>query len=512
MNKPSPSLIREELDRILGDRHFQGANRASAFLKYIVEETLSGRDNRLKEYTIGIEVFQKGNDFLPQADPSVRIDAGRLRKKLDQYYLTKKEEGVEISIPKGGYVPRFRFHASRLPGGEIKLKPPTLSVKPFESQSTKEPALITELLYQEMKKAVGKSDDFALLGDSDINSDFQITGKLYKRRSSFILYCDLLRSDSGTIVWTESFPLKNPGRFPLRMAEAVAAQVAAVVAGRGGVLYDLLGEQMQNTEEIPEDILGIRILFVLHKKLMEPGIAGRLRIALERLINKHENRGDLRAFLSQMYWDFCMDVDWNATVNHDDSFAFYREKALKLAAKAKELDPEGEDTLVSGIRSAFHEEDIETLRALTERLFRSNDVSALSMATGALLYSLSGGWETGITILENTLPLIPSYPGWFHHLTCQYHLRQMDYEIVISKAGRFTEGDVLWYYIYTAAALGLLGNIIEGKAYWEELLRQCPAFKKGVRNFLSNYVKETQLLELILSGLTAVKQKPPPIK
>jgi hypothetical protein len=127
------------------------------------------------------------------------------------------------------------------------------------------------------------------------------------------------------------------------------------------------------------------------------------------------------------------------------------------------------------------------------------------MATGALLYSLAGEWETGMTILENTLPLIPSYPGWFHHLTCQYHMRQMDYEIVINKAGRFTEGDVLWYYIYTASALGLLGNIIEGKAYWDELLRQCPAINHSERIFLASYVKETELVDLILSGLAAVK-------
>ncbi len=498
---PSPAAIREELDSILGDRLFQSACRSSAFLKYIVEETLAGRDDRLKEYTIGIEVFQKGNDFLPQADPSVRIEAGRLRKRLEQYYLAKKGVGVEISIPKGGYIPRFRLRASRLPGSETGTKQPSLSVKPFESLSSKESTLFAELLFQEFKKAIGNSEDFSLLGEGEAASDFQLTGKIYKRRGSFILYCDLLRTDSGAIVWTESFPLKSPGRFPIKMAEAVAAQVSAVVTGRGGVLYDLLGEEMQTSEEIPDDILGIRILFVLHKKLMEPGIAGRLRIALERMINKHENRGDLRAFLSQTYWDFCMDVDWNAMVNHDESFKFYREKALKLAAEAQELDPAGEDSLVCGIRKAFHENDSEALGSLTERLFRSRNVSAFSMATGALLYSLGGGWETGRTILENTLSLIPDYPGWFNHLTCQYHLRQMDYEEVIDKARRFNQGDVLWYFIYTAAALGLLGNIAEARAYRDELVRQCPAINKGVRFFLTNYVKETELVELILSGL-----------
>ena len=504
---PSPILIREELDRILGDRLFQSANRASAFLKYIVNETLEGRDNQLKEFTIGIDVFQKEKDFLPQADPTVRIEAGRLRKKLEQYYLSKKEDGVEITIPKGGYVPLFRLRAARIPGIKTNQQQPTISVKPFESLASKEPILISELLFQELKKAIANTEDFTLMGNEVAESDFQISGKIYKRRSGFTLYCDLIRCDSGEIVWTESFPLKSPGRFPIIIAEAVASQVSATVTGRGGILYDLLGEELQSSEEIPDNILGIRILFILHKKLMEPGIASRVRNALERQININEKRGDLRAFLSQIYWDFCMDVDWNAMVNHDDSFTFYREKALKLATEALELDPEGEDTLVCGIRSAFHEEDTEALKSLTERLFRSNDFSAFSMATGAVLYSLAGGWETGREILESTLPLIPSYPGWFHHLECQYHLRQMDYEVVIQKAERFTQGDILWHYIYTAASLGLLGNLSDGRVYLGELVRQCPAIRHSMQLFLNNYVKETELVELILSGLESVGLK-----
>ena len=506
MDKPPlPEEIRQELEKILDAPLFRGAKRASAFLRYIVEETLAGREHQLKEYTVGLEVFEKGKDFQPHTDPSVRIEAGRLRKRLEHYYQDSAVDGIEILIPKGCYIPQFRRRRQSLHGEpERPLSSPSISINSFESLSSKEPALIAELLFQEMKKAVGNSSDFTLIASGDSAADFQMSGKIYRRRGSFIFYCDLLRTDSGEIVWTEGFPLKSPGRFPLRMAETLAAEVSAVVTGRGGILYDLLGKKIQEDGEIPDSITGIRILFALHKKLMEPGIAGRLRTALERMIITSESRGDLRAFLSQTYWDFCMDLDWNAMVNHDESFVYYRDKALRLSKEAQELDPGGEDSLICGIRCAFHEEDRETLQALTERLFRSNEVSALTMATGALLYSLGGGWETGMTVLENTLPLIPSPPGWFHHLTCQYHLRQMDYEIVLEKAGCFSQADVLWQYVYSATACGLLGHIIEGRGYWEELIRQCPAICEGIHLFLNNYVKEPELVELILSGLEAV--------
>lgn len=291
------------------------------------------------------------------------------------------------------------------------------------------------------------------------------------------------------------------------MAEALAARVASIVADRG-VLYDLLGNEILGSSVIPSDPRGVRILYVQHKKQMDPGVAGRLKASLERLSIQQDHRGDLKALFSQLYWDFCMDLDWNSIFNHDESYRFFRDMAVKLWQEAQQLDPEGEDTLVSGIRCAFHLEDYDALRSLSERLFRSHNVSVFSMTTGALLYALGGGWDVGKAILEDTLELIPNYPGWFHHLDCQYSLRQMDYERVLELAKSFGKGDILWYYLYSAAALSLLGLLEEGRAYWEALVTQCPDSKRCMPNFLSNYVKDRELKELILSALVPLGWKP----
>jgi len=503
--KISSQAIQEELQAVLGDPLFLGAGRASKFLQFIVEETLAGRDHRLKEYTIGVEVFQKGEDFLPQADPAVRIEAGRLRKRLEQYYLSQREGFIEITIPKGGYIPHFKTRTPPTSSGngqhQGEKKPPSLAIHPFDSATPKETSLFADLLTQELKKSIGNSGDFLLLGEKEGKADYLLTGKIFRRRGSLLLYCDLICQEDGSILWTESFPLKSPGGFPIRMAEALAEQVAALVTGRGGVLYDLIGEEMQNTDEVPGNILGIRILYILHKKRMEPGMAGRIRIAIERLLAQQEDRGDLCALLSQVYWDFCMDIDWNALVNRDESFNFCRDKALKWRDEAMRLDPDGEDTLVCGLRSSFHTGDFEGLQIAAEKLFRSGRASPFSMATGALLYGISGGWETGKAILDDCMPLITHHPGWFHHLHCQYFLRQMDYEEVMEKARLFGQGDILWYYIYSSAALGLLGRKEEGDVFLKEFFRQCPGAKRGVKNFLSSYVGVPELLDLVISGL-----------
>lgn len=103
---------RDALRRILGSRRFQVSERRRNFLRYIVEEALAGRAGRIKAYSIGVAVFQRGPDFDPQNDPIVRIEAGRLRATIDRYYA---EEGaadpVRIEMPRGSYVPRFALPA-----------------------------------------------------------------------------------------------------------------------------------------------------------------------------------------------------------------------------------------------------------------------------------------------------------------------------------------------------------------------------------------------------------------
>jgi hypothetical protein len=112
---PAEREIRAALSAIIGGRQFQGANRLSSFLKYIVEETLKGNDHYLKEYVLGTEVFGRAADYDPRIDPIVRNYAVRLRKKLDEYYAENPAAcDVIISLPKGHYVPVFSRRAETL--------------------------------------------------------------------------------------------------------------------------------------------------------------------------------------------------------------------------------------------------------------------------------------------------------------------------------------------------------------------------------------------------------------
>jgi Tol biopolymer transport system component len=104
----SVELIRVQVEKILASPEFCRAERLSRFLSFAVEKTLSGQPDQLKEYALGVEVFDRNHSYDPHYDPIVRVEARRLRAKLAEYYEKAAQDGlVLISFPKGSYVPVF---------------------------------------------------------------------------------------------------------------------------------------------------------------------------------------------------------------------------------------------------------------------------------------------------------------------------------------------------------------------------------------------------------------------
>lgn len=99
--------VETELNRILRCRRFSNAPQMSAFLDYIVRQTLEGNANRIKAYTVGVDALGKPPTFDAQGDPSVRVLAMRLRKTLVQMYETSEPSALQIQMRVGSYVPEF---------------------------------------------------------------------------------------------------------------------------------------------------------------------------------------------------------------------------------------------------------------------------------------------------------------------------------------------------------------------------------------------------------------------
>lgn len=106
--RPTEEQVREELTRILASHEFRSSKRSQDFLRFVVEHTLRGSADILKERTIGIEVFGRPTSYDPSDDATVRVKAGEVRKRLGLYYSTQGAANpLRIELPSGTYVPEF---------------------------------------------------------------------------------------------------------------------------------------------------------------------------------------------------------------------------------------------------------------------------------------------------------------------------------------------------------------------------------------------------------------------
>ena len=176
--------IRQQLNKILCSEGFARAERMSRFLRFIVEQTLKGGGPQLKEYLVGVEVFDRGEAFDPRTDPVVRGEARRLRVKLREYYDSEgRADPIRFALPKGSYMPVFATEATLEPASapaQPLQNAKAIAVLPFLNLSSDgENEYFSDGLTEEIIHALGKVQGMSVVARTSV---FQFKGKAYDIR------------------------------------------------------------------------------------------------------------------------------------------------------------------------------------------------------------------------------------------------------------------------------------------------------------------------------------------
>jgi tetratricopeptide (TPR) repeat protein len=224
--------IRAQLDLVLRSRAFIQSHRIRRFLQFVVEESLLGQPHRLKEYLIGLEVFDRREAFDPRVDSIVRVEARRLRYKIEEYYRTEgREDAVRIVLRKGSYVPIFEYRSSNatsaLPPSRRSMEIGLLSLMNATSESSATAdeiqrrlthVLIKEGCFQVMTQSQANNSQPSLVaghpGSEDLPStpappylnppDYVLDGRLEFQEDSFRLLLQLLQNPDRCYIWSET--------------------------------------------------------------------------------------------------------------------------------------------------------------------------------------------------------------------------------------------------------------------------------------------------------------------
>jgi hypothetical protein len=135
---------REELRRILESKHFASSPKKSRFLEFVSEQSFLGNGDKLNEYLIGVEVYDRGPEFNSQKDPIVRVQAHEIRRLLKKYYEEEgKDSLIRLELPAGAYVPVFL----RIPTGKLEIADlPTSALLPLSRRRSRLHLALTLIL------------------------------------------------------------------------------------------------------------------------------------------------------------------------------------------------------------------------------------------------------------------------------------------------------------------------------------------------------------------------------
>lgn len=230
---PHPAAIREQLARMVSSRALAGAPGLARLLSHVVEQTLAGRGEALKEYALGVDVFGRGPSFNPRADTIVRAQARRLRQRLAAYYQHEgRHDPVVIALPRGHYVPVFTVRPETATGGRGELPAARTSLVGREADLARLRALLErgDARLVTLTGAGGSGKTRLAVAAA------HAAGDLFPGGTGFVALAGIADPAAVVSVIAHVLGLRQTGELPL--AEALAAHVRLAVRDRTLLVID----------------------------------------------------------------------------------------------------------------------------------------------------------------------------------------------------------------------------------------------------------------------------------
>ncbi len=254
----SRSALMEQMERLEESKHFRNSKRYPIFLRFVVEQTLAGKTESLKERTLGVNVFGRPIDYDTNADPIVRVTAGEIRKRIAQYY---QEPGhaheLRIDLPLGAYVPHFV--GQTLPVPEVGRGSTVQPAERLDGAAELDAAVPVSLDGVSALDAVGAVDAGSALEEVSVSRP--IIGPRRRWRLALLtVVCGLLLCGSLALAWGAlRSHVPGSGLSSMWRQTLVSPSPVLIVVGvhsldsRGH--EEQIGSHASETEDGPKDML-----------------------------------------------------------------------------------------------------------------------------------------------------------------------------------------------------------------------------------------------------------------
>jgi TolB-like protein len=268
------ALILNEMELLLEWKPLRSSPLLCRFLRFVVNETLMGRENQIKEYTIAKEVLGRSIDYANGQDASVRIHAMRLRKLLGDYYQSAGAASkVFIELPKGSYRPVFRLNQSeaplkrgRSPKFSLEGAPEekvlilpfsclfrnadfNFEVDGFCEYLTEKLTMFRDISVIPYEFVLKRIEEGVLPEDvvRELEATCYVSGSMEITQHQIIISVRLIDAADGVLIWSyeETFELKSSGL--MEVVEMIMIRIASSLAGYSGYIHKkVINRGLQN--------------------------------------------------------------------------------------------------------------------------------------------------------------------------------------------------------------------------------------------------------------------------
>jgi TolB-like protein/Flp pilus assembly protein TadD len=525
--KLSETAIRAELAAILGSPQFAASPKQSQLLSYLVAETLAGRGDKLKGYSIGVDVFGRGEDFDPSDNSLVRVTMSRLRALLEEYYAAGGDAGgARIVLQPGDYAPRF-VHAATPPASSTAraglrslftperaiiaalvaliiamltwnhANPPedstdlaarypdgpSIAVAPFEVNGSRR-AIAVQLsdgLQHEIVSSLSQLPNLGVLGRDTVRSkedarfadgraaDFVLIGTVTVDYTDFVVSAQLVKTRNQVVVWSHSSE-----RTPLDHASFLTTKstIAVGIAAELGEPYGVIHQAMRNGPRagdlaLTDYFCELRAYDYMQSK--DPKERAEARGCLEAAIAKTPRYSDALALLAWIRGDEGRLAAGRKRGGDQQKSA---KLAVTLAERAVRSDPTNATAYLQLALAQFFNGNDTTAKVSIDRALRLAPSNTEILANAAWLHASWGDQALAGSLANKAITLNPSHPAWYWLGPALSALAGSDKAEALRMAELYRQEDSLHSGYVLAAALAANGRADDARQVIAETKKQ----------------------------------------
>jgi TolB-like protein len=491
---PTKEQVRNQAEKILQTGPLVRTNRARKLFQYIIDQTLAGNAKRLKQYSIATEALGRGSDFDPDTDPIVRLEASKLRRVLDDYYLRSgSNDPIRISIPKGSYVPAFELvdwkgvDPSLASPGVVNFATPALSVQrllvipPRAQLKNSASQELTDGLFEQLSVELARYSDISLVTPSEALSEiaidpigagmrsharFVVSGSVRQNSKQIRITVRLHDVRAGSIIWIECFDLDANSSVGLQIEDKTARHIAGAIADYYGVISHTLSLQSVYSGSKPWNL---QDAIQRHRCL-----ARTLTERVYRIARADLELGTTHAPFHPMIWAALAHTIFYGNVLGFDDDQNWMPLVYRYAQRSFELDHKcAFGHVVMGLHGLYQRE-FQDVFETCKRITQDNPHAPSTKLSAGFFRALAGDWENGVAMINSALSVLLHPPGWAYRVTFLDHYRRKNYGEALHEIGKYHSPENFTPPLLRAAALAQLGRIEESSSSVAEVLRVCP--------------------------------------